>query len=50
MYLVVFWGGEITDVIYSKREPSKAQYRKKVVLRSSKTIRTNQYQPSRNNY
>ena len=42
--------GRSTDVSYSKKQPSKAQYKKKVVLRSSKNIRTNHYQPCRNNY
>ena len=45
----IFWllGGG-TDVFYSKKQPSKAQYKKKVVLRSFKTIRTNDYQSCRN--
>ena len=42
--------GRSTDVFYSKKQPSKAQYKKKVVLRSSKNIRTNHYHPCRNIY
>ena len=46
--LIGFWGGALT--LLFKKQPSKAQYKKKVVLRSLKNIRTNHYQTCRNNY
>ena len=50
-WLSIDWHlGRSTDVFNSKKQPSKAKYKKKVVLRIPGTIRTNHNQPFKSNY